>query len=91
MLDSSKVTSLKSALKHVRNFWNGRIRYMLLNTLTLKWNGFFSSSGTYRFSFLEVHRRKKTEALLIDFFSASTFLCVQGKSLYEHYVNTIHI
>lgn len=41
MLDSSKVTSLKSALKHVRNFWNGRIRYMLLNTLTLKWNGFF--------------------------------------------------
>lgn len=36
-------------------------------------------------------QKKKTEALLIDFFSASTFLCVQGKSLYEHYVNTIHI
>lgn len=68
-------------------FWNGRTRYMLLNTHSqskVEW--IFSSSGTtHRFSFLVVHRRrKKTEALLIDFFSASIFLCVQGKSLYEH-------
>lgn len=91
MLDSSKVTSLKSALKHVRNFWNGRIRYMLLNTLTLKWNGFFFIIRNIQVFLPGGAQKKKTEALLIDFFSASTFLCVQGKSLYEHYVNTIHI
>ena len=74
MLDSSKVTSLKSALKHVRNFWNGRTRYMLLNTLTLKW--IFFLIRNIQVFLPEGAQKKKTEALLIDFFSASTFFCV---------------